>query len=226
MCGRFSLSNPKNIEKAYKIKNKLPLFQPSWNITPSQTIPTIIRNSPNKIRMMKWGFLFSKKANSGTINIRSETTREKPYFRHFLQNRRCIIPADGFYEWGMVNLEGKEEKYPFYFFRDKGKFFSLAGLYNEFPDAEGKSYYSCAIVTCPANQIMKKVHSRMPAIISEEDEDIWLDPENNDFDKLYNLLVPYSKKDMRVRLVSKRVNNPKNDDSDLIKPLKTYQTGF
>jgi putative SOS response-associated peptidase YedK len=223
MCGRFTVGKPENIKKRFNASNRLPMFDASWNIAPSQTIPTITRNSPNKIVLMKWGFLFSKKANSGTINIRSESTKEKPYFKHFLLHNRCLIPADGFYEWGSLNLEGKVEKYPFYFYLKDRQIFGFAGLYNMWEDAEGRPFYSCAILTCKPNGVVAKVHDRMPVILDRSNEDNWLDPENHDFDKLYKLLSPLEASLMKFHPVSKRVNSPKNDDKKLIEPFNQKQ---
>jgi putative SOS response-associated peptidase YedK len=223
MCGRFTLGKPKEIETRFQTKNKLTRFNPSWNVAPSQIIPTITRNSPNKITMMKWGFLFSKTTNFGTINIRSESTKEKPFFKHFLMHKRCIIPSDGFYEWGTVNLEGNDEKYPFYFYLKDRLLFGFAALFNDFPDAEGKLYFSCAILTCPPNEVLNKVHNRMPVILKKEDEDKWLDPGLTDFESIYKFLVPYPHEDMKFNLVSKRVNSPRNDNEGLIDPFALDQ---
>ena len=227
MCGRFTVGKPKNIASRFNTSNKLPLFEASWNISPSQMIPTITRASPNKITMMKWGLIFGKDSKYGTINVRAESTYEKPYFKHFLLEKRCLIVADSFYEWGEVNLEGKSEKYPFNFFIKERKLFGFAGLYNDFPDAEGKPYYSCAIVTTTPNHMIGKIHNRMPVIIKEKEEDVWLDPENKDFTSLYKMLSAYPDSKMRMRMVSKRVNSPRADDEDLIKELKLgKQTKF
>ena len=223
MCGRFTLGKPTEIIKRFNTSNKLPMFEPSWNIAPSWTIPTITRNSPNKIAMMKWGFLFGKTSNYGTINLRSETLKERPFFRHFLIEKRCIIPADSFYEWGEVNLEGKPEKYPFNFYLKDRKIFGFAGLYNDFKDAEGRPIFSCAILTCPPNEVVKKVHNRMPAILKESDEDEWLNPENKDFENIFKFLKPYPTRDMKFNLVSQRVNNTGNDDKNLITPFENPQ---
>jgi putative SOS response-associated peptidase YedK len=166
--------------------------------------------------MMKWGFLFGKDSKFGTINIRSETTREKPFFKHFLLDKRCLIVADSFYEWGVVNLEGKSEKYPFNFYLKDRKLFGFAGIYNDFADAEGKPYYSCAILTTTPNKLVSKVHNRMPVIIREMDEDNWLDPENREFDNVYDLLKPYPASKIQMHIVDKRVNSPRNDNPKLI----------
>jgi len=223
MCGRFTIGKPQAIQKRFQAENKLPLYEASWNVAPSQVIPTITCNSPNKITMMKWGFLFSKTANAGTINIRSESTKEKPFFRHFLLQKRCLIPTDGFYEWGTVNLEGKDEKYPFYFYLTDRSLFGFAGLYNDFSDAEGKPYYSCAILTCPPNETLLKVHNRMPVILKESEEDKWLNPENEDFESLSKMMSPYPAEEMKFHLVSKAVNNTRNDGENLIAQLEQNQ---
>lgn len=216
MCGRFTLTKPDKLEARFVTKNRLPLFESNWNIAPSSSIPTITRNSPNRITMMRWGFLFSRTSKYGTINIRSETTKEKPFFRKFLEDKRCLIPADSFYEWGIVNLEGKNEKYPFNFYLDNRKIFGFAGLYNDFADAEGKPFYSCAILTTYPNKIVAKVHNRMPVIINDEDEDFWLHPENKNTEKLRLLLKPYPEEDMKMHIVSKLVNNTANNSPVLI----------
>ncbi len=219
MCGRFTVSQPKRIHIRFKTSNKLPLFafKPSWNIAPSQIVPVIIRNSPNRVVLMKWGLIWNRGASSGTINLRSESFKEKPFFGNFLLNKRCLIIADSFYEWGNVNLEGKIEKYPFNFYLPGRKLFGFAGVYSDFLDAEGKDYYTCAIITCPANKLVKKIHRRMPVIIKKGDEDFWLNEENKDFERLFDLLKPYPEKEMRMNIVSKKVNNPANDGKELIK---------
>jgi len=188
MCGRFTLGNPQNVQKRFATSNKIPIFEPSYNIAPSQTVPVVTRNSPNKITMMRWGFAWSKNAKHGTINIRKETTKEKKYFQKILLNQRCIIPSDGFYEWRTVNLEGKDEKYPFFIYLNNRPLFGFAGLYNKLVDAEGKPIYTFAILTCPPNSVIKEVHHRMPAILEEKNEDSWLEPETEDFERIYTLI--------------------------------------
>lgn len=220
MCGRFTVGKPENIKTRFKTQNKLPIFEASWNVAPSQMVPTITRNSPNKITMMRWGLIWSKTSKFGTINIRRESAYEKPFFKQFLLDKRCLIVADSFYEWGEVNLEGKPEKYPFNFYLPDRELFGFAGIYNDFTDAEGKPYFTCAILTTTPNNLVNKVHNRMPVIISEKDEDDWLNPENKDFEKLYKLLAPYPEKKMKMNIVSKRVNSPRNDDNRLVEPLE------
>lgn len=220
MCGRFTLAEPNLISERFNTLNSINNFDPSWNIAPSQMVPTITRNSPNKIVMMKWGLLFNQTSKTGVINIRAETTLEKPYFKHLLTSNRCLIVADSFYEWGEINLEGKNEKYPFNFFLKSRKLFGFAGIYNKFTDVEGKIHFSCSILTTKPNKIVAKVHNRMPVIVNKNDEEFWLDPKNNDFEKLFRLLIPYPENEMSVNIVSKRVNSPANDDIQLMNPMK------
>lgn len=226
MCGRFTLSKPGNIDKRFNIKSKHPLFDASYNIAPSQALPVIIRKSPNKVVMMKWGFIWDRRAEYGTINIRKESFTEKPFFKRYLIDNRCIIPADGFYEWRKVKLESKEEKYPFFISLKNNTLFGFAGIYNEFVDAEGKPQYYFAIITCSANKIVGEVHDRMPVILKRQDEITWLNPEENNFGKLDRLMKPYSSKKMKLHPVSKRVNSPRNDDSDLIKEFHLVKLPF
>jgi putative SOS response-associated peptidase YedK len=226
MCGRFTIARPERIEARFKTSNKLPLFEPSWNVSPSQTIPVITRNSPNKIIMMKWGLIWNKDSKFGTINIRSESTQEKPFFKNYLLSKRCLIVADSFYEWGEVNLEGKNEKYPYNFFLKDRKLFGFGGIYNDFADAEGKPYYTCAILTTTPNKLISKIHNRMPVIIKEKDENSWLDPVNKNIEKLYRFLVPYPEDEMQMRIVGKRVNSPKNDDEKLVEEYNPKKFGY
>ena len=215
MCGRFTLFTPKKIPDRFKVTKEPTLFEASYNIAPSQTILTVVRNSPNRIQLMKWGFLFSPKKPFGTINIREESTQEKPYFKHILLRQRCIIPSNGFYEWRTVNLEGKDEKYPFFISMKNRELFGFAGLYNKFNDAEGKPYYTCAILTCEPNSLVKTVHHRMPVMLEEKFEEDWLNPDNDD-ESLQKMLKPYPPKQMKLHPVSRRVNKPMNDDKKLI----------
>ena len=215
MCGRFTLGHPSKIKSRFNTKNSVSDFDASYNISPSQYLPTITRNSPNKITMMRWGMLFGKDSRFGPINIRSETTKDRPYFRKLLLNKRCIVPSDGFYEWKILNLEGKAEKYPFYIYQKDNKLFGFAGLYNRFDDAEGKSYFTFAILTCPPNDAIKTIHNRMPVILQEKDENTWLDNKIEDFETLYYLLKPYPN-ELKFHPVSKDVNNPKYDNENLI----------
>lgn len=218
MCGRYTLATSANFKKRFGIFGDIPKIGVSYNISPSTYNPVIIRNSPNRIVMMKWGFIpqWSKDNKFTLINIRKETLLEKPYFQKILMSARCLIPADGFYEWKKVNLEGYDERIPYYIQLANHATFSFAGLYSILSDAEGKSIYTYAIITCPPNNAMKTIHNRMPVIIDAENEETWLEQETENVDKLSKLLIPFENT-LRLYPVGKKVNNPVNDGPYLIK---------
>lgn len=222
MCGRYTLAQPNNIKKRFNTTNNISHFEASYNISPSQAVPTIIQNSPNTITLMRWGFMpeWDKEKKYSLINIRKESTKEKPYFKKVLLERRCIVAASGFYEWRSVNLEGKSEKYPFYIYLKDKSLFGFAGLYTKVSDAEKRPIYTFAIITCPPNDTIKKVHHRMPVILEKKDEEAWLNSKSKDFDNLFKLLKPYPSEKMKLHPVSKRVNNPRFDDEKLIDPFE------
>jgi len=220
MCGRYTLTTTANFKKRFGILGEVPKFDKSYNISPSTYNPVIVRNSPNSILLMKWGYVptWSKDKKFSLINIRRETMYEKTYFKNSLKNFRCLIPADGFYEWKRIKLEDRDEKIPYFFHLEKRKVFSFAGLYSKLSDAEGKPIYTYAIITCPPNSSMQKIHNRMPVILRNEDEDKWLNRKNFDFNNLIDLLIPY---DDRLKLypVGRGVNNPINDTASLIERI-------
>jgi len=213
MCGRFVVSTPKDIKGKYNISNSPPLFSPNYNVSPSTKALVVTKNSPNKLILMKWGFELGWDKTKSLINVRSETAIEKPYFNKFLKETRCIIPVNGFYEWGQLKLETKKEKYPFFFYSKKQEFLSLGGLYTQ---KEGK--YSFAILTTKANSLMKPVHDRMPVIIKEEDTESWLSSKTKD-KIIQKFLEPVNPSFLKFHPVSKYVNDPKNNSPDLIKPF-------
>ncbi len=131
MCGRFVLATPKKISERFSVAGKAPLLQENYNVAPSTKVPVIIQNSPNQAVFMDWGFKW-KNNQQGIINIRGESFSEKPFFRNFLSKNRCLVPANGFYEWGFIALEnGKKDKYPFYFSLKNSDLFAFAGIYND-----------------------------------------------------------------------------------------------
>lgn len=223
MCGRYTLGNA-NLKKRFGILSEVPEFEKSYNISPSTYNPVIIKKSPKKVLMMKWGFVpeWSKNLKFSLINIRKETIKENKYFNNKLMSSRCLIPADGFYEWKKIKLEKTEEKIPYYFHLDGRKTFSFAGIYTKREDAEGKSVYTYAIITCPPNNVMENIHNRMPVILKEEDENAWLDLEGKAKDPEC-LLVPFTGQ-LKTYPVGRGVNNPANDDENLIRKINITST--
>ena len=202
----------------YETENQVS-WEESYNITPGMINPVITRQSPNKVVLMKWGLIpfWAKDPKIGykMINARAEGIEAKPAFRRPIKSQRCLVPADGFYEWKRLTLEKKEEKIPWFIgLKDKSTF-SLAGIYDIWKDVEGKEIYSYSIITTEPNSLMAKIHYRMPVILGKIDEDVWL-TKDYDFEKILALLKPYSEKDMVSYPVSTRVNSPANDGPELV----------
>jgi putative SOS response-associated peptidase YedK len=222
MCGRFTLHTPEaRIREAFHLEHKEPLgLTPRFNIAPSQDIP-IVRNSESGLEMAlaKWGLVpaWSKvpKTKYSTINARIETVAEKPSFRTPFKHRRCLIPSDGFYEWKVVN----SHKIPHYIrMRDSGVF-AFAGLWDRW-EGGGESIDSCNIIVMPANEVMKPLHERMPAIIAPAHYDLWLDPRITDKDEIMQFLNSAPSGRLKAYQVSPWVNVPAHDDERCIQPAE------
>ena len=213
MCGRFrQTSSAETIARAFNLTN-VPPQKPQYNIAPTQTIATVVSSSPEgkrEFRELRWGLIPSwakeQKIGAKLINARAETVAEKPSFRSAFRKRRCLIIANGFYEW--QNQKG--EKQPFCIQRKDEQIFAFAGLWERWQAPEGKSVESCTIITTEANEIMAPIHKRMPVILNSQDYHLWLDRKITAKEQLQPLLVPYDSKVMKVYPVSKKVNNPRN----------------
>jgi len=226
LCGRFTLTKPGDIEIRFNAHGDLHYVEPNYNVAPSFTMPIITRNSPNKAIMAKWGFLpiweYKKSRPKGLANIRSETCKEKPYFKNVLLSSRCLIPATGFFEWKKMKLESEPEKLPFFIFLKDQELFSFAGVYAMYEDAEKKPQYYFAILTSEPNSFMKDIHPRMPVVLEKKEEEKYLDPDNKDFDLLFKLITTqYPSDKMKAYPVSKAVNTPRNNSKELLKELET-----
>lgn len=211
MCGRFTLTSEiKAIRDHFSAIGQVD-FNRSYNITPSQHIPVIRPStSGREVALCHWGLIphWAKQDNKyRAINARAETLSEKPFFRDAFRQRRCLIPANGFYEWKKEN----GSRQPWYINLTNSPIFAFAGLWETW-QGNDNTVESCTIITTPANKQMQPIHDRMPAIISHEDYEEWL---NTGTDKL---LVPYQG-DMECYPVNKAVNNPRNNSIDLVKPL-------
>jgi putative SOS response-associated peptidase YedK len=225
MCGRYTLTNPQKLSDRFAAQNELDALRASWNVAPSQTMPVVTRNSPNRLELMKWGLVpaWSKepKTKFSTINARVETLSEKPMFRNLVRNRRCIVPASGFYEW---KREG-EKKTPYYFYLKDTDIFGFAGLYDIWSDGNGGELRTYTVITVPANEVMEPVHDRMPAILSKEAEGYWLDPAFQVPFDLTAMLSPYPANLMQAYPVSDDVNSPRNNVPVLIEPREEQPAG-
>ncbi len=222
MCGRFQLSvKGKEISERFNVEVFDELYSPGFNCAPSQQLPVIINTEPEKLSFFRWGFIPSWAANPGIgfklINTRAETIREKPAFKEAFATQRCLIPANGFFEWR------KSDKIPFRIFLKNETLFAMAGIWETWKDATGKSINTFSIITTKANNIMSRVHHRMPVILSKSDEEAWLKETNPDH--LQKLLKPCDDRIMEMYPVSKKVNSPINNGEEIIYPVTVEEQG-
>ena len=221
MCGRFTLSKPKKIRaKELKVPEpEIDLLNPRYNIAPSDNVAVIRNEKERHIESLRWGLIhsWSKDETIGArmINARAETLAEKPSFKGLLNKHRCLVLADGFYEWA-VGARGKE---PYFIHLKSGEPFTFAGLWSHWKDPKGGEIKTCTIITCAPNSLMEKIHNRMPVILEGEARDVWLDPENKEGVAITGLLHPYLDKEMEAYPVSKIVNSPVNDSEACLKPI-------
>lgn len=221
MCGRYTLhTSAEQILKHFHLQ-QTPAISPRFNVAPSQAVPAIWGDSKNKeLAMLRWGLIPSwakeEKTRYSMINARAETVTKKPAFRSAFRHRRCLIPADGFYEWKLV--AGKKQ--PYYIHRRDGELFSFAGLWEHWQGEDGKLIESFAIIVTDANDLLQPIHDRMPVILEPSKYNTWLDPQNHDKSVLAELLKPYSADKLEAYPVSRQVNSPTNDDSGCIAPLR------
>lgn len=207
------------ILKRLLIKNPLSDFTPRYNIAPSQNAPVILNENEKSIQLLRWGLIPSwakdPKIAYQLYNARAETIAEKPSFRNAFKKRRCLIPADGFYEWRMES-DGKT-KTPMRVRLKSKEPFTFAGLWETWKDPQEKESRTFTIITTEPNEVLQPIHNRMPVIMKPEDEEAWLDPQA-DLKHLTKILMPYSSNAMEAYAVSKLVNSPKHDSPDCIEP--------
>ena len=222
MCGRFTLTDTItsrfNITTTEDISEKI---TPHYNIAPTQIIPVIYKdeNQNNRIEFRKWGLVpfWAKDPAIGNkmINARAETLTQKPSFKHLIKSKRCLVPSSGFYEWKTID----KRKVPYYIGIKDTKMFSFAGLYDNWNGNTGNELKTFTIITTDANNTLKPIHNRMPVILEKEFEEKWLDTRSQDLGSLAEMLKPYPDDQMIVYKVSSEVNNPKNDNPQLIKAV-------
>jgi putative SOS response-associated peptidase YedK len=217
MCGRFTLrSSPERIKREFQLQEE-PIVEARFNIAPTQSILAVREiEDEREATLLKWGLIPSwakdDLMSARLINARSETVAEKPAFREAFKRSRCIIPADGFYEW---KREGAG-KQPFFFSLRDGRVFGFAGLWDRWRGPDGGVIESCTILTTEANEVLKEVHDRMPVILHPETYDQWLDDDVRAVESLKELLGPYPASQMTAYPVSAQVNSPRSQGEDLI----------
>jgi putative SOS response-associated peptidase YedK len=219
MCGRFLLAlDPADIQDAFPQFSFTGEIQPRFNITPSQPILAIPNDSNYKSDYFIWGLIpsWAKDPSLGSrmINARAETLPEKPAFRGAFKYHRCLILANGFYEWKQ-SPEAKT-KIPYFIRLKSGKPFAFAGLWDEWHSPDGSQVKTCTIITTNPNELVAPIHNRMPVILSSIVYSIWLDPSPQLPDTFRDLLIPYPSSEMVASPVSFYVNNPAHDGPECL----------
>ena len=227
MCGRFTLTipDPETLAQAFSLPGMPPDLPPRFNIAPTQPVLSVVRDADsgqNELKVMRWGLIpsWSKDATiaSRLINARSETLAEKPTFRTAFARRRCLIVADGFYEW---QKQASGPKVPMYITLAGHDVFGFAGLWERWTEPDsGEAITTCTIITGPPNELVAPIHNRMPVILPREAYDTWLDPETKDQSALAALLRPYPADAMTAYPVSRKVNAATYDSPALIERVE------
>jgi putative SOS response-associated peptidase YedK len=222
MCGRFTLTelDPDLVAETFALPG-VPDLPPRYNIAPTQPVATVIYDADggrNELVVMRWGLIpsWAKDPTIGSrlINARGETVHEKPSFRSAFKRRRCLIVADGFYEW---QQQASGPKVPMYITLRDHRPFGFAGLWERWTEPEsGEVLTTCTIVTTTPNDLMAPIHNRMPVILPRDAYAAWLDPAQEGGEQVRRLLRPYPAEQMIAYPVSRKVNSPANDSPDLI----------
>lgn len=227
MCGRYAVySNPKEVAKIFAIKQSFNL-EMSYNVAPTENVSVIcaLPDGERVILSMRWGLVpgwqDSPNLASALINGRIETLDSKPSFKQAALRRRCLIIADGFYEWRFIDQKRRQ---PYFIHRNDNQPFGLAGIWEKWV-GEGTSLDSCCIITLDANEHLSPLHNRMPAIVKSVDYETWLDPKNQNWDHVKKLLTDEPHNDLIFHEVSTKVNSAKYKDEDCIKPVYTNKSG-
>jgi putative SOS response-associated peptidase YedK len=223
MCGRYTQG--KNQEQ---VTERIPFdllecdLPPRYNIAPTQLAPVLVNREKRVLKEMRWGLIpfWAKDEAIGNqmINARAESLREKPAFRNPFKRRRCLVLADGFYEWQKV--PGNPRKQPMRIRLRSEEPIVFGGLWEVWQKPDGGEVESYTIITCEPNDLMRPIHNRMPVIVKPEHYERWLDPQNENVEELARLLVPYRSDEMQAYPVSTKVNNPQFDDPSCIQPIK------
>jgi putative SOS response-associated peptidase YedK len=218
MCGRYTLRTPVDtLAEQFDLDEYPSSLTASYNIAPTQGVAAVIaEDEKRKLEILRWGLIPSwaddPAIGNRMINARAETVSEKPSFRGAFKERRCLVLADGFYEWQKTS-NGKQ---PFYIHMEDGSPFAFAGLWEFWKN--GDEIRSCTIITTDANPLVGPIHNRMPVILHPEDYRLWLDPDFDEKEPLMDLLKPYPSEEMEAYVVSRRVNTPSNNEPSVVEP--------
>ena len=220
MCGRFEIHSPiEIIARIFQIDSISFGIKPSYNVAPIQDIAIVTNDGEkNHLASCKWGFLPSpareEKAGYRMINARAETVHTNPSFRDAFQNRRCLVAADGFYEW----LKQGKLKIPYYIRLKSGNPMGFAGLFNNWTSPDGEAICTCTIITTDADELLAPLHNRMPVILHEEDFRLWMNHGEHDKEVLLPLLKPFPSEELEAYRVTPKMNSFKYNSPENIMP--------
>jgi putative SOS response-associated peptidase YedK len=231
MCGRYvQASSPSLLAERFgvgEVREQARVHEPDYNVAPTRGVPIVAQSEGERVLdVVRWGLVpvwvkdLASIKKMSLINARADTVASKPAYRKAFERRRCIIPADGFYEWR--RMPDRKAKQPYFIHRVDREPIAFAGIWERWKDPEDDDaewIRSCAIITTDANELMQQVHDRMPVMLPESVFDEWLDPENHDVEKLQRLLVPAPEGDLALYPVSTRVNRPANNDASLLEEV-------
>jgi putative SOS response-associated peptidase YedK len=222
MCGRFTMTvDPAQLQDTFPWLNVPEGMGHRYNIAPTQPVAVVPNNDENRIEFFNWGLIpwWAKDPSIGNrlINARAETLAEKPAFRAAFRRRRCLVLADGFFEWRKD--PGKKVKQPMYIRLKTGEPFAFAGLWEIWNSADGSQILSCTIITTEPNELVSDIHNRMPVILAREGYSAWLNPSEVQPADLSDLLRPYPSTELAAYPVSTIVNSPGNDTPACVVPL-------
>jgi putative SOS response-associated peptidase YedK len=224
MCGRFTLRTPlSKLIEHFSIQTQLQLqLAPRYNVAPTQPVAAVripAPGQPRELALLQWGLIPSwaedPSIGNRMINARSESVADKPSFRTAFKRRRCLIPADGYYEWQKQGAK----KQPFLIHRPDDGPFAFAGLWEQWRGGDGSAVESCTIITTDATDATRPIHNRMPVILDPSDYALWLDPDVQDRTRLEPLLVPLTSSQLIAEPVSTHVNNPRHEDAQCVQVL-------
>lgn len=221
MCGRYTQTKTGQ-DLVVRFECKPVEVKPRYNIAPTQNGVVIVPNNELKsAAAMQWGLIprwrSGQERAKPLINARSETLLERASFRDSFRKRRCLVPADGFFEWGEAT--GGKGKQPYYFRLQGSELFAFAGLWDKWEDRNGAIWNTYTIITVPPNPLVGEIHNRMPAILERENEDVWIDPNLRKTTPLLDLLKPYPHEKMKMHPVSSKIDSTHYDTPACIQPL-------
>jgi putative SOS response-associated peptidase YedK len=219
MCGRFTLHHAENeIVARFAVAEVAAHVEPRYNVAPTQSVAAVIEHPHRQLVAFKWGLVpsWAKDPSIGSrmINARAETIAEKPSYKQALAKRRCLIPADGFYEW--KKMKGGSQ--PFHIRRRDGGLFAFAGLWERWEGGDGGPLETCTLITVEPNDLMAQIHDRMPAILKPEHEELWLDAKASYAPALTQLLRSYPDEELEAFPVSRAVNSPAHEGPSCVEP--------